>query len=161
MNEGKAFNKSSNNKTPIFKKWWFWLIVVVIIIAASSAGASQNNGNKANETTKTSDNSASKPKSESKPAAESKPALTLDDGWAIDQSNPYATYVNGYVSNNTDKAYNSYIQITFNAYDESGANVGTCLANTNTVDANGKWKFQAMCSGDNVKTVKFKDITGF
>lgn len=65
------------------------------------------------------------------------------------------------VSNNTDKAINSYVQITFSALDASGANVGDCLANANTVDANGKWKFEAMCSGNNIETARFKEITGF
>ena len=26
---------------------------------------------------------------------------------------------------------------------------------------NGKWKFEAACSGQNIKTVRFKEITGF
>jgi uncharacterized protein YcfL len=65
------------------------------------------------------------------------------------------------VINNSDKPINGYIQITFSALDASGANVGDCLANANTVDANGKWKFEALCSGNNIETVRFKDITGF
>jgi hypothetical protein len=71
------------------------------------------------------------------------------------------TKVVGTVSNNSDKAINGYIQITFSALDASGANVGDCLANANTVDANGKWKFEATCSGSNIETVRFKDISGF
>ena len=35
------------------------------------------------------------------------------------------------------------------------------LANANTVDANGKWKFEAMCSGNGIETVRFKSLTGF
>lgn len=95
-------------------------------------------------------------------SAENKQKLTLDEGWSIDKSsNPYATKVIGTVSNNSDKPINGYIQITFSALDASGANVGDCLANANTVDANGKWKFEALCSGNNIETVRFKDITGF
>ena len=45
--------------------------------------------------------------------------------------------------------------------DADGANVGDCLANANTVDANGKWKFEAMCSGSDINDVRFKEITGF
>ena len=93
--------------------------------------------------------------------AEEKPRLTLDDGWSIDTSNPYMTQVVGTVSNNSDKDIKGYIQITFSALDADGANVGDCLANANTVDANGKWKFKAMCSGDDIKDVRFKEISGF
>ena len=57
--------------------------------------------------------------------------LTLDDGWAMDKSNQFAVYVTGYVTNNTDKAITNYVQITFDALDRQGANLGTCLANTN------------------------------
>ena len=87
----------------------------------------------------------------------------MDDGWQIDKSNPYAIFVTGYVTNNTDKAVDNYVQITFDALDPAGANVGTCLANSNTIDANGKWKFKAMCTGEvsDIETVRFKEITGF
>ena len=49
------------------------------------------------------------------------------------------------------------------SWQATGANLGTCLANTNTIDAGGKWKFKALCSGDakEVATVRFKEITGF
>ena len=100
-------------------------------------------------------------RSKNQKKAEEKPRLTLDDGWSIDTSNPYMTQVVGTVSNNSDKDIKGYIQITFSALDADGANVGDCLANANTVDANGKWKFKAMCSGDGIKDVRFKEISGF
>lgn len=87
--------------------------------------------------------------------------LTLDEGWTLDKSNEYMAKVVGTVSNNSDKPVDGYIQITFSALDAEGANVGDCLANANTVDANGKWKFEAMCSGSNIDTVRFKELTGF
>ena len=142
---------------PFYKKWWFWVLVVVVI-AIGAGGA--NKGSQANEQTKSvSDQTVSTPTEEVK--SEEKPKLTLDDGWSIDKSNPYMTKVVGAVSNNTDSAINSYVQITFSALDASGANVGDCLANANTVDTKGKWKFEAMCSGNNIETVRFKEITGF
>lgn len=144
-------------KKSVFKKWWFWVIIAVVIIgiAASQSGTQ----NQADETEKSTSDTTSSEQSEAK--TEEKARLTLDDGWKIDKSNPYATMVNGYVSNNSDSAIDGYIQITFSALDADGANVGDCLANANTVDANGKWKFEAMCSGDDIETVKFKEITGF
>jgi len=90
-----------------------------------------------------------------------KEKLTLDEGFTIDKNNPYWTYVDGYVTNNTDRAISNYIQIRFNAYDAEGASVGSCFDNVNNIDAGGKWKFHAMCTGDGITTVKFKDITGF
>lgn len=98
------------------------------------------------------------------PEPEPKERLTLDDGWeAVPDEFGYSTSVNGYVSNNSDKAITNYVQITFDTYDAAGANLGTCLANTNTIDANGKWKFEAMCfdTNDEIAEVKFKEITGF
>ena len=122
------------------------LVIIVIVIAATSAGGGKKTG------TQTSSNTST-----------AKAKLTLDDGWQLTTPDTIgAQYVDGYVSNNTDKDITSYVQITFNGYDDSGANVGTCLANTNSVDANGKWKFHAICDFDkNMTTVKFKDLSGF
>ena len=143
------------SKKPFFKKKWVWAIavVIVIIVAAQASGG----GKQANETEKSTDTNTSN----SSQDTEKKARLTLDDGWTTDQSNPYFTYVDGYVSNNSDKAVNGYIQITFSALDANGANVGDCLANANTVDAGGKWKFHAICSGKDIATVRFKELTGF
>ena len=73
----------------------------------------------------------------------------------------FSAHVTGYVRNNSDESINNYIQIEFNAYDASGSNTDTCLANTNTIDAHGKWKFDAICSQNpsEIKTVKLKDLT--
>lgn len=92
-----------------------------------------------------------------------KEKLTLDEGWTIDKSNQFAVYIEGYVSNNTDKEITNYVQITFDALDANKANLGTCLANTNTIDANGKWKFKAICTDapEEIDTVRFKNISGF
>ena len=37
------------------------------------------------------------------------------------------------------------------------------LANTNTIDANGKWKFEAACLDDaaEIAEIRFKEISGF
>lgn len=136
-------------KKPFYKRKWVWAVIALILIIAvvSPKGKDSN-------TTKSATDSQTK-------KADDKPRLTLDDGWQIDKSNPYATKVTGTVSNNSDSAINGYIQITFSALDASGANVGDCMANANTVDAKGKWKFEALCSGSNIDTVRFKDITGF
>ncbi len=171
---GNATPPPTKPKKPWFKRFWVWAIIVVAFIAivtpkggghASTAAspsvtqsAVQEGQSQPSEAT-TSQTAAAATTAASKAKAK----LTLDDGWELDRSNQFAVTVNGYVSNNTDKPINNYVQITFDALDSAGANLGTCLANTNTIDANGKWKFQAMCGGtpDDVASVRLKEITGF
>ena len=119
------------------------------------------------EATKPVEEPIDEPVKEEKPEPakpERKDRLSLDDGWTTgtDEYGMY-TRVNGYVSNNSDKAITNYVQITFDTLDAQGANLGTCLANTNTIDANGKWKFEAMCLDDSseIAEVRFKEISGF
>ena len=149
---------AEKEKKPFYKRKVFWVIAIIALMVFGAA-ASQDDGNQANKTTKSTDGSTS---TQAKPEkSEEKPRLTLDDGWSVDTSNPYMTQVVGTVSNNSDKSIDGYIQIAFSALDSDGANVGDCFANANTVDANGKWKFKAMCTGDDIKDVRFKEITGF
>ena len=133
-----------------FKRHKILTVLGVIIILAVAGSATQG-----------SSNSGSDASTQAQSASEDKERLTLDEGWQLDTSNPYATKVVGTISNNSDKAIEGYIQVTFSALDADGANVGDCLANANTVDAGGKWKFEAICSGSNIATARFKDISGF
>ena len=55
----------------------------------------------------------------------------------------------------------SYAQIQFNLYDDSGAQVGTALANINGLEPGGKWKFEAHSLGTKFSTYKFSELTGF
>lgn len=141
-------------KLPFYKKKWLWIVAIVVVLCIVAANG--DTGRQANETTKSTGSSQTETTK-----SDSKARLTLDDNWQLDTSNPYSTKVVGYVSNNSNDAIKGYIQITFSALDASGANVGDCLANANTVDAKGKWKFEAICLGNDVATVRFKDITGF
>ncbi len=112
------------------------------------------------QTTETAEEAATAPEVKPEPTER----LTLDEGWTVatDEYGMFTT-VTGYVSNNSDKAITNYVQITFDTLDANGANLGTCLANTNTIDANGKWKFEAACldDADEIAEVRFKEITGF
>lgn len=160
-------------KKPLLKKWWVWVLIVLgllVVWSAVNGSGSKSAEPAAGETRAPGATApaagapaASSPPAPATSAVKPKEKLTLDDGWAIDKSNQFAVYVNGYVSNNTDKAITNYVQITFDALDAKGANLGTCLANTNTIDANGKWKFKAICTGEakEIDTVRFKSITGF
>ena len=147
-----AKDNTSEKKKNWFAHHKFIGIVLVVILIAIAVSSSQGSSKSTSNASKTAAQTAAKATT---------PKLTLDDGWTFDNSNQYATFVDGYVSNNTAKAITNYVQITFNAYDTNGANVGDCLANTNTVDANGKWKFHAICSAAGAATVKFKEISGF
>ena len=54
-----------------------------------------------------------------------------------------------------------YAQITFNLYDESGAQVGSALANINGLEAGGRWKFKATSFGTDFSKYKINELTGF
>lgn len=69
-------------------------------------------------------------------------------------------YIVGSVRNNTNKQY-SYVQVEFNLYDESGAQVGSAMTNVNNLEPSGIWKFEAVVMEDSATKAKFKDVTGF
>lgn len=54
-----------------------------------------------------------------------------------------------------------YAQITFNLYDESGAQVGTALANINGLEPGGRWNFKATTFGTDFVRYKFSELSGF
>ncbi|MSS44979.1 hypothetical protein FYJ43_02705 [Cutibacterium sp. WCA-380-WT-3A] len=158
-------------KKPIYKRVWFWLLAVVVLVVA--IGALGNNGDgtdtKTNTTAsseaKTNDKAAKKAESKKaadKPAEETKPTerLVLEKDYTF-KKDEFSPMVTGTVSNNSDKPVKLLVTITFNAYDESGANVGTCTDTTESIDANGKWKFKAYCLDGDVAKVKFKELSGF
>ena len=71
------------------------------------------------------------------------------------------TYIEGEIKNNTDKNY-SYVQVTFNLYDASGAQLGTAIDNINNLEPNGTWKYKAMgLVTEKVSSYKFVEITGW
>lgn len=156
-----------------FKRWWVWAVAVIALIGlgqalgnGSTTTASQQDSQTVGPTTVRSSASPAGSTSAAKAATtQAKPTarLTLDKGWKIDKSNQFAVYVRGYVSNNSDKPITNYAQITFDVLDKTGANLGSCLANSNSIDAHGKWKFEAICQGDpsEVAKVRLKEITGF
>lgn len=160
---GQPAQPAAKPKKPWFKKWWVWVLGVIVLVGAANALGGGGGSQTAAPTNQTSSGGGAAASAPAAPEAPKKERLTLDEGWEVDRSNQFAVYVNGYVSNNTDKPIDNYIQITFDALDKAGANLGTCLANTNTIDANGKWKFKAICTGEvkEIETVRFKELSGF
>lgn len=93
---------------------------------------------------------------ESKPKYEFVEEPTMTDGG-------YGTYyIEGVIKNNTsfDK---DYIQVSFTLYDADGNNLGTALANTNNLKADGTWKFKAMgiSTSAEVESFELDEVTGF
>ena len=93
-------------------------------------------------------------------SAVAQPKLELLEGWKVTRGEYGNVKITGKVRNNSSKEY-GYAQISFNLYDRENAQIGTALANVSNLEANGVWKFEAMCLEDNVATAKFKDVTGF
>lgn len=87
----------------------------------------------------------------------SKFTLSSDKGYADEYGFSY--YIEGTVTNNTSTTY-SYVQVTFNVYDENGSVIGSCWDNINNLEGNGSWKIKAICSGE-AKDIKSYKLTGF
>ena len=72
-----------------------------------------------------------------------------------------ACYINGVIKNVSadDK---DYVQITFTLYDKDGNNIGTAVANSTNVKAEGTWKFKAVgtATGE-IASFEMSEITGF
>jgi hypothetical protein len=52
-------------------------------------------------------------------------------------------------------------QISFSLYDDSGAQVGTAIANINGLEPGNKWKFEAISFGQEFTKYQFIELTGF
>ncbi len=131
-------------KKPVYKKAWFWIIIGFVVIGLASGGSAGTSSN--NKKTKT---------------ATKQEALVLEDGHTgSPDAYGFAYYIEGYIKNNTDKEY-SYVQVEFTAYDAEGNTVGSCLDNNSGLEANGRWKFKAICSGEakQIASYKLKEIT--
>jgi hypothetical protein len=66
----------------------------------------------------------------------------------------------GTLMNNTKKQY-SYVQVEFNLYDDSGAQVGSTLANVNNLEPGGTWAFEAGVLEGRATQAKLKGVTNF
>src|SRR5690606_31115740 len=66
----------------------------------------------------------------------------------------------GTVRNNTKKQY-SYAQVEFNLYDDSGAQVGSTIANVNNLEPGGTWAFEAPVLEARATQAKLKGISSF
>jgi len=69
-------------------------------------------------------------------------------------------FITGQVKNHSSKTY-AYVQVTFNLYDDDGAQIGTAIDNVNNLEGGGVWKFKAMAMEDGVKKYKLMGVEGF
>jgi hypothetical protein len=54
------------------------------------------------------------------------------------------------------------VQVTFNLYDKSGAQLGTAVDNINNLEPNGTWKYKALgLTTEKVDSYKFVEISGW
>ena len=126
-----------------FPKWAIILIIIVVIgVIGSLAGS--NSSNKEGGT------------------VDKKEKFTLVEHKISDESNQYFMYIEGIIQNNKNKDM-SYVQVTFITYDAEGNTLGTCLDNNSGLQANGTWKFKAICteSIDKIDHYELKEITGW
>lgn len=66
----------------------------------------------------------------------------------------------GTLRNNTKKQY-SYVQVEFNLYDNTGAQVGSTLANVNNLEPGGTWAFEAGVLEGRATQAKLKGVSSF
>jgi len=91
------------------------------------------------------------------PTSQTKSALTVVDfDCKIGQ---YGNkYIVGTVKNNSGRQ-NSYVQVEFNLYDESGSQVGSKFATVSNLELYGTWKFEASVTEEATRA-KLKGVTG-
>lgn len=133
-------------KKPVYKKWWFWFIILLVIAGISGVVFGDPNANPTSTSTT------------SNTTTQTTERFTLVDSEG--SFDGFAYYVTGTIKNNTNRQY-SYVQVTFNLYDEDGAQIGTAMANVNNLEANGTWKFKALGITEEVASYKLMEITGW
>ncbi len=92
------------------------------------------------------------------PAEPTVPTLELIDH--SDMVDGMTRYVVGTVKNNSSETF-GYVQVEINLYDDSGAQVGSTIDNTNNLAPGGTWKFKALIFEDEATSYKIVDVTGF
>ena len=138
----------AKNKKPFYTKIWFWVLIILIVGSAGASSDSSSSDNSVNQNTKDVATSTE---------AEEKFEIVGD---ITTESDQFATYISGVIKNNSGKDC-TYVQITFNLYDEDGNQIGTALDNINNLEKDGTWKFKAMGMGDGAASYKLAEITGF
>jgi hypothetical protein len=76
-------------------------------------------------------------------------------GW----NEEHGGYVTGTVENRRRRKA-GYVQISFNLYDRSGAQIGSAFDNVTGLEPGGRWKFKALAI-EKFATYKFSELEGY
>ena len=72
----------------------------------------------------------------------------------------FSVSVTGTVINGSDTDYD-YAQIEFGLYDETGAKVGNALDNLSGLDAEQRWRFEAIGTGENASRWELDSMSAY
>jgi hypothetical protein len=89
--------------------------------------------------------------------AESPLLIVVGDESARDRYD--AQWLNGMVVNQTGKAYR-FVQISYDLFDSTGAQIGTASANTRGLEPHGRWLFKTVIS-DHCTRFKLASLDGY
>ena len=164
---GVAVGKQSNSPNNKNKKFPVWLIVVLVILGIGIVGAAFGSDTEVSEDNnsfgETATNNNQNNNSNSANNTTKKEKFSLEDGhYGYSDDYGFAYYIEGYINNNTAKDY-SYVSVSFVAYDSEGNTIGSCYDNNGGLQANGRWKFKAICSGEAEEVARYEldEITGW
>ena len=150
------------SKKPIYKRWWFILGAVVLVLAAlGSPDESATSTSAASVAGDVSDDAAT-----DAVAAEPEEDYLMRDGdfalLELDSSRGQFgnLTITGAVKNLSSRE-KGYVQVEINLLDNSGAIVGSTLANVNNLAGGQIWRFEAPALQDNAARFEVKAITGF
>ncbi|WP_155710166.1 MULTISPECIES: FxLYD domain-containing protein [Burkholderia cepacia complex] len=148
--ENKSPNPTASNKD-------LGLAAALILVALVYFGANFSNSEKVSKESVVS--------AAGNQGAEASPSSNSDDRFTITDlrltSGEYGSLnISGMLTNNTDRQY-SYVQVELNAYDKSGAQIGSDIVNVNNLESRGHWKFKTPLLQQDVDTVKVKGVTAF
>lgn len=95
---------------------------------------------------------------EAKPAKETKKVDRTDpSNYPITNeqivADEWSTKIIGTVTNNSGERA-SYVQVDYSLYDETGAKIGSAMANISGLEAGERWNFEAMSLESNVASYK-------
>jgi hypothetical protein len=76
------------------------------------------------------------------------------------ESDEYLSYEAGEIKNVSDEAYR-YVQVEIQLLDDSGAVVGSALANVGGLEPGEIWKFRALITETRATKIQIKDVVGF
>jgi len=79
---------------------------------------------------------------------------------AIDTWSLSGNHITGVARNTGGKSF-GYVQIEFNVYDSTGAQIGSTLANVNNLQPGGTWKFEAYVFEANAASARIAGITAW